>query len=299
MEKSRAMGKPRIVCFGEVLWDVLPAKSMPGGAPMNVAVNLAKLGIDTYMISRVGEDQEGKELKDFLKDRKVNTSFISVDKKYQTGYVPIDNTNPEEVKYEIVHPVAWDNISWEDQFGAVLKESDMLVFSTLIARESTSKNALLKSFKYPCKKVYDINLRPPFTSSDLVLELIPYADLLKVNEEELAWLFSAFQLKGDFEECAMALIEKAGLEQLIITLGGKGAKVMIDHQVYVHPGYSVEVKDTIGSGDAFLAAYLAGIAGGKTVGEALDFACKLGAFVASQQGANPHYDTLMIEALNL
>jgi fructokinase len=131
-----------VVCFGEVLWDVLPNASHPGGAPMNVAYHLNKIGIDTHLISRVGDDDKGRELLSILKSWKLSTEYVQIDERYKTSEVIAEEGENHEMVYQILHPVAWDFIQIEDNLEALLKKADALVFGSLVTRNTRSKKTL-------------------------------------------------------------------------------------------------------------------------------------------------------------
>jgi fructokinase len=103
----------KAVCFGEILWDVLPSGAKPGGAPMNVAYHLQKLGIETTLISRVGKDKSGDDLLSILKQQSLRVDYIQTDAIHKTGIVNAQLYENNEVEFEIVFPVAWDFIAYE------------------------------------------------------------------------------------------------------------------------------------------------------------------------------------------
>ena len=133
-----------VVCFGEVLWDILPSGPLPGGAPMNVAYHLKKLGINPAMISRIGKDDYGHRLISILSDSGIDTKFIAVDHQQPTGLVYANANNRNEVVYDIVYPSAWDFIQWDDAFTDLIRESKYFVFGSLSMRNDVSRNTVEK-----------------------------------------------------------------------------------------------------------------------------------------------------------
>src|SRR5688500_12129404 len=91
----------QVVCFGEVLWDILPTGALPGGAPMNVAYHLKKLGADPALITKIGPDDYGKKLVDMLSESGVSTQYFQTDKEYPTGLVYANVSDQHEVTYDI------------------------------------------------------------------------------------------------------------------------------------------------------------------------------------------------------
>ena len=287
----------KIICFGEMLWDIFPKESIAGGAPMNVALHLQHLGEDVKMISRVGSDKLGRKLLNFTKKYGLSQDFIQLDKELPTGSVLVNNEDKENIKYEIVKPVAWDHIQWSEEMGRAVKNTDAFIFGSLAARNEVSKETLLKLLEAPVLKILDINLRPPFYTADLLDRLMTKADILKINEDELTLLADFYDLPNKMEAALEKLSELFSFELVCITLGSKGAAIYLDGEIIIHPGYPVEVKDTVGSGDAFLAGFVSKYLTRESPEKILDFACALGALVATFNGGTPQYSEEDIAAI--
>lgn len=279
-----------VVCFGEVLWDFLPAGKLPGGAPVNVACHLQKLGKNPAVISKIGTDPLGNELRDVFKLKNIHTGFVQTDRENSTGKVLAKVLENHEVSYEIMEPVAWDFIEWQDELDALVSSADYFVFGSLVTRNSESKNTLFRCLEIANKKVLDINLRPPFYSQAIVEELLAKADILKLNLSELRLICEWYKIFTNDEERIKWLKIKFSIDTIIVTKGGDGAVLFMNDAFYDHPGYEVEVADTIGSGDAFLAAFISKLMENASAEETIDFASGLGAFIASKPGACPDYE---------
>lgn len=296
-----------ICCFGEVLWDMLPSGKLPGGAPMNVATHLQNLGIPAKMISRVGKDELGAEIKAFLESKNCTTEWIQEDETLNTGWVKVQLSEKNEATYTIVHPVAWDFIQTNDTVQQLVNQASALVFGTLASRDDTSYQTLLSILKNlpqetQVLKVFDINLRPPHYSQSLIEEFLQYADIVKLNEDELKIVAKWYDIAGDEEKQLREISQKFDLKTLIVTKGGDGAILLRlekggKKHFYQQAGYKVVVADTIGSGDSFLAGFLKNILNGKSSEYALNFACAIGAVVASHSGANPAISEADIEGV--
>lgn len=294
-----------ICCFGEVLWDMLPSGKLPGGAPMNVATHLQNLGIPAKMISRVGKDELGAEIKVFLESKNCTTEWIQEDETLNTGWVKVQLSEKNEATYTIVHPVAWDFIETNNTVQQLVNQASALVFGTLASRDDTSYQTLLSILKnLPQEthvlKVFDINLRPPHYSQSLIEEFLQYADIVKLNEDELKIVAKWYDIAGDEEKQLREISQKFDIKTLIVTKGGDGAILLRlendgKKHFYQQAGYKVVVADTIGSGDSFLAGFLKNILNGKSSEYALNFACAIGAVVASHSGANPAISEADIE----
>ncbi|MGV3540019.1 MAG: carbohydrate kinase family protein [Rufibacter sp.] len=286
-----------IVCFGETLWDLLPAGKMPGGAPMNVAIHLTYQGQTAHLISRICHDELGRELIQFLQGKGLNLELVQVEQTHPTGRVQVNVSNKTEVQYEIVAPSAWDFISYEEEAALVVARSQAFVYGTLSARQETTRLTLQQLLNQASFKVLDVNLRPPFYSQELVEELLQHANLAKMNHHELAEICTWFGSAGNEEENMRFLCQRFGLALLIVTRGENGAMALKGESFYEQAGYPIDVEDTIGSGDAFLATFLALFLNGTAVPEALKKACLAGAWVATKPGATPEIEWEELAAL--
>lgn len=286
-----------VVCFGEILWDFLPQGKLPGGAPVNVAYHLKMLGKNPSVISRIGEDDEGKELLEVFQSKGIDTSFIQQDPAHQTGKVLVELKDNHEVDYEIVRPVAWDFIEWNPEFISLVTQARYFVFGSLVARNSVSRNTLFQCLENAQTKVLDINLRPPHFEKQILNELLEKADVLKLNLSELHLISGSYHLYHSDEDRIEYLQERFKIETIIVTKGNGGAILYIHDRFFHHAGYPVRVADTVGSGDAFLAAMLSKLMEGSSPNEALAFANALGAYVASCAGGCPNYTVDEVLAL--
>ena len=279
--------QPTIVCFGETLWDVLPSGKQPGGAPFNVAVHLHQLGQPVELISRVGDDDLGAELVGFLHERGLSTEYVQQGQTHLTGVVKANVGDRNEVVYKIVQPVAWDYIQYEERLSKLVADAAMLVFGSLSARTPTTRETLYRLLPQARFRVFDVNMRPPHYTRPVVQYLLEHSDLVKMNHHELAEILEWFGKKADEDSALEWLAARFNLQAVCVTLGADGALLYTNGQLYKSNGYHVEVTDTIGSGDAFLAALLAGWLAGQPPQECLQFACAAGALVATHQGATP------------
>ncbi|MGV3502974.1 MAG: carbohydrate kinase family protein [Adhaeribacter sp.] len=288
----------QIICFGETLWDMLPSGKMPGGAPMNVAIHLTYNHFSPLVISRVGSDDLGQELLGFLKEKQVSTRYIQVGQTHLTGVVKANISNKNEVTYKIVEPVAWDYIMYDEEVAELVKKCDVFIYGSLAARNPGSQETLLKYLPLAKLRVFDVNLRPPYYNQERVGLLLQFADIVKMNHQELAQIAAWFNLEAGGEQKQMqAVKDMFGLQLVIVTRGENGAAVLSEEGYFEHPGYHVEVADTIGSGDAFLATFLTAYLKQQSMPQALKKACAVGAYVASRPGATPAYDPAEPEKL--
>lgn len=284
-------------CFGEVLWDLLPTGAKPGGAPMNVAYHLQKMGLQTALISRIGQDENGQGLLNLLTQNHITTDYVQTDALHPTGVVNATVHPNNEVTYEIVHPVAWDFIALENGLADRVSKAPFFVYGSLASRDTTTAATLLQLLEVAQTKVLDINLRPPHFTKETAERLLQSADILKLNEHELPLITSWYSNVDKSYDQVKFLQDRFSVSTIIVTMGGDGAMVCQNGTFYEHPGYWVKVADTVGSGDSFLAAFLAKTKEEASIEERLQFANSLGALIASKEGACPAYNVEEIAAI--
>jgi len=279
---------PKVTCFGEVLWDVFPSHKKIGGAPLNVALRLYSFGMDTNIISRVGNDEIGRDLVQYVKKNGLDTSLIQIDEILDTGCVKVTLDENNSATYKIEQPVAWDNIEESDQALKNVKSSDAFIFGSLASRDEKTKNTLLNLLPNASFKVFDVNLRPPFYTLDLLLELMNKSDFIKCNDEELNEICAALGCNSEsIVDQITFLSEHTHTFQICITKGKNGAILLFNGKLYNNNAYPIKVVDTVGAGDSFLATLICNLLKKIQPGEALSIACAIGALVAGKKGANP------------
>jgi fructokinase len=285
-----------IICFGEVLFDVFPTHKKIGGAPLNVALRLASLGINAQIISRVGNDEIGRELLAFIKKNGVDTDTIQIDENLSTGEVIVQLNEKGSASYTINYPVAWDKIICIPEDEIRVKKADALVFGSLVCRDGVSQNSLLEIINYTKYAVFDVNLRAPFYTKEILVNLMMQSDFIKFNDDELyevsAFLNSPYH---SLEQNILFIAEKTNTKHICVTKGSHGAVLYYNEKMYYNSGYKIDVIDTVGSGDSFLAGLLSKLLYDENPQEAIDFACALGAIVAKNEGANPKISSKEID----
>lgn len=278
------------VCFGEVLWDIFPSGSRAGGAPFNVAYNLFKMGIDTKMLSRIGNDQLGHQLLNQIEDWGITTDFIQIDQEKATGTVLADFDEHGEAKYDIVQEVAWDYIRALPEHKELIQHSEAFVFGSLVTRSEASQNTLLELLEYSKFRVFDVNFRPPFINFKFIKKLLHKADLVKMNKAELRTILEYLGEDYIDEDTSIRHIQTYfNLNEIVLTKGSKGARYFVGDTAYNFPAVHIEIADTVGSGDSFLAGFLSKRILGKSPEEIMKQATALGAFITSKSGACPDY----------
>ena len=294
---NKASESKNVICFGEVLWDILPASAKPGGAPMNVAYHLNKLNVQAHLISRIGQDEPGEKLRNLLTEWGLPVNFCGTDSAYPTSEVHARVNANHEVSYEILFPVAWDFIPYQNSYSKLLTSADALVFGSLVTRNETSRATLFRLLKESRYNVFDVNLRAPHYAPEPIAHMLHATNLLKLNEHELVlitnWFSSSCSSEGDRIQL---LQEKFDIPEIIVTKGSRGATFYKPQAQLECIAFKVEVADTVGSGDAFLAAFLAKRLQGNAAAVALSYAAALGGFVTQNHGACPDYTLSELEA---
>lgn len=287
------------ISIGEVLYDMFPEGRQPGGAPMNVALCLANFGVKSAMISRVGADEYGKELIAFLQNRSVDTSLIQIDKSYPTGTVRVKlGGKTQDPEYIIVEHTAWDFI--DDSFTKELLAPAFIIHGSLACRSDNNFRAIKKlTGTYKSKVVFDMNLRSPFYSKLILEELLSRCHILKVNLREFERLKEWYNIDTNAEERSLIRFQKLfpNIETILLTKRSKGAAALHHGEYLKTKAIPIEIKDTVGSGDAFLGAFLSQYHKQKDIKDALELASFTGAYVATQTGANPAFDEKDILAM--
>ena len=278
----------KATCFGEILWDVFPTHKKIGGAPLNVAIRLASMGNEVGIISRVGKGKKGKQLIQFLNDNAVATLAVQIDEQYKTGKVKVTLDEKGSASYDIMQPRAWDNIQLTDAAITLVKEADIFIYGSLASRNEVTSNTLNELLKFAKYKIFDVNLRQPHYTAAVLENLMVQADFIKFNDDEI---YEVATLLGStdqsFDHNILFIAEKTKAKCICVTRGSQGAVLYIDSTFYYNSGYHVEVVDTVGAGDSFLATITSKLMNNDDPQEAIDHACAIGALVASREGANP------------
>lgn len=277
----------KILCVGEVLWDVLPTGNSLGGAPFNVAYHLKMLGHDASILSRVGNDELGNQIIDKMKIMGMSTDLLQFDKIQKTGTVEVTLDSNRNATYQISEPVAWDYIEFNPSAPKSFSNIDYLIFGTLAQRNKITRMTIKKLKSITNNIVYDINLRPPYINKEIIEESLLSSDIVKMNEEEFYQIANMFRISKIIKIGVRALSQKFDCSTICITKGANGALLYRNNNFYEHKGFQVKVKDSVGSGDAFLGALISGIINGKDNNEILSYSNAVGAHVAMNSGGTP------------
>lgn len=281
-----------VICFGEVLWDSLPRGIFPGGAPVNVAYHLNQFGLTAYPVTAVGNDFLGDEFIRRFKYWNMSPKFVGqVDK--PTGAVVVDLDENGLPSYKFLENVAWDEIPLPFELTKVCETAAAIVFGTLAQRSEFNREQLVKLRDWlpNARHVFDVNLRAPYDSREVVWDLAKNCDLIKLNHEELLTMLELVVTTDALNIGAKLFAERTGCPRICVTAGSKGAGVWWGDRWFWEPSQKIEVKDTVGAGDSFLGSLMDGwIVKGLTPEENLKRASRVAEFIATCDGAMPSYE---------
>jgi fructokinase len=291
--------KYTIVGLGEVLWDMLPEGKKLGGAPANFAYHAAVLGNEGVIASRIGDDNLGREVLDSLRQLKIPDKYIQIDPDHPTGVVNVKLDENGQPDYTIIEDVAWDFMEFTFNWEQLAGEADAVCFGSLAQRTEESRQAIrqfLNSTGPETIRIYDINLRQLYYSSDIISESLKLAQIIKLNDEEMPVVIKLLSLEcSDFESCAHQLIDKYNLDLVCLTRGANGSMLIKKEKSAEHPGFKVKVTDAVGAGDAYTAVLAHHYLRNTDLDKICESANRYGSWVATQSGATPKEDKGLLE----
>ena len=280
-----------VVGIGELLWDMLPSGKRLGGAPTNFAYHVSQFGLKGVAVSAVGQDDLGDKIIGELEKKHLTACIERV--AFPTGRVNVTLDEAGIPIYDIQQNVAWDNIPFTEKLRDIAQHTKAVCFGSLAQRSLQSRitiQAFLASLPADDEvlRIYDINLRAPFYSKEVVDISLSAANVLKVNDEELPILANYYHLSSTspLELCEM-LRQRFALRLIIYTCGANGSYVVSHEGVSALSTPSVSVVDTVGAGDSFTAAFCASLMNGKSIKESHAIAVEVSAYVCTQKGAMP------------
>lgn len=280
-----------IVGLGELLWDLFPTGRQLGGAPANFAYCSHLLGDYGTVVSRVGCDELGNDIRESLATFGLADDFVQNDREHPTGTVKVELDKAGQPDFTITYPSAWDFLEWSAPLQHLATSADAVSFGSLAQRSPQSKRtiaAFLDAIRPEAAKVFDVNLRQSFYSAEILRESIARATIVKLNQEEVPKVAALLNVRAnDLRRFGREVLERFDLPLICITRGGKGSLLISTTEEHDHPGYRVRVRDAVGAGDAFTAGLVHQILHGIPLAEANNFANKMGAWVASNSGAMP------------
>lgn len=282
--------KSLVIGIGELLWDIFPDQKKMGGAPANFAYHVAKLGIESFVISSVGNDDLGDELIKILD--KSGLHYDVQRSEYPTGTVQVELNENGIPQYKICEPVAWDFIGGKPEWEIRARNALAVCFGSLAQRGSVSHQSIRQLIKLVSSTsyiVFDINLRQHFYAKQLIHDSLELCNILKINDEEFGIVAKIFELSGSQDELCRAIISIYNLKLLVLTCGTNGSYLYTSTQKSFKETPIIKVIDTVGAGDSFTAAIVVGLVYGMSIEKMHKMAVKLSAFVCTSKGAMPEY----------
>ena len=296
------MNHTTVVGMGEALWDMLPEGKKIGGAPANFAYHVSQFGLDSYVVSAVGEDELGTEILANFREKKLGCMIERVP--YPTGTVQVQLDSNGVPCYDIREGVAWDNIPFTPALESLARQTCAVCFGSLAQRSVVSCETINRFLDVmpdgPGRyKIFDINLRQGFYTKEILCNSMRKCNILKINDEELVTVSRMFGYPGiDLQDKCWILLAKYNLKMLILTCGVNGSYVFTPGEVSFVETPKVEVADTVGAGDSFTAAFVASILKGLPIPDAHKIAVETSAFVCTQNGAMPVLPDRLKEKVN-
>jgi len=293
--------EPRLVLgIGELLWDVLPEGPRLGGAPSNFTVMAGRLGSHAAILSRIGRDDLGRNAVSLLDPLPADTEYLQVDPIHETGRATVALVDGQP-HFTIHEPAAWDFLELSDEWVRLAERADAICFGSLAQRSLESRQTiqtLAAQTKAQCVRVFDVNLRPPFYSSEVLQESLELASVMKMNDAEVPLVLGLLGLPafdahdpGALQSGAEKLLEEfPTLNMVAVTRGGSGSLLVTREAWNDHPGIPVKVADTVGAGDAFTAGITTALLRGGDLAALNEAGNRWGSWVASQRGAMPEFD---------
>jgi fructokinase len=296
---ERMNGPHLILGVGELLWDILPEGARLGGAPANFSVMTGRLGDHAAILSRVGRDHLGRRALEMLSAFPVDASHIQIDPVHETGRVTV-GIDSGQASYTFHEQAAWDSLELSDEWLQLASRAGALCFGSLAQRSGVSRQtiqALVAEAPEACLRVFDVNLRPPFYSAEIMQESLELATVVKMNDAEVPLVLGLLGLDQKLDARGSSSLFRTGAQRLLdefpslnlvaITRGGEGSLLATREEVHEHRGVPVHVADTIGAGDAFTAAMTHYLLRGASLATLNEAGNRWGAWMASQSGAMP------------
>ena len=273
-----------------MLWDLLPAGKQLGGATANVAFHVAALGGRAAVASCVGDDELGREILIRLDAAGVDRSAVAVDRRHDTGTVPVvvdDKGNPT---FTITENVAWDHVPWTDACEALAAKANAVCFGSAAQRCDDTRETIarfLQAMPDQALRICDINLRPPFVDRDIIVSSLERADIVKLNDGELATLTAMLSLPDGVDEALHAVRDRFGLQMVVLTCAAEGSVIVTEQATSRQAGQPIDVVDAVGAGDAFTAAVAMGQLMAMPLEQTHAHAEQVARYVCTQAGATP------------
>lgn len=280
----------KVIGIGEALWDLLPAGPQLGGAPANFAYHAHALGAHAGVVTRVGQDRFGEGIRERFEQMGFANETVQTDDTAPTGTVTVTLNGDGIPHYTIHENVAWDKIVATNSALTAVREANAICFGSLAQRNPSARvsiQRLLAAAPADSWRVFDINLRQNFYSSEIIEQSLRLANVLKLNDAELPVLAGMFGLGNSPKQQIEHLAEGFSLRLVALTRGDQGSLLYQDGIWSEQSPLPVQVVDTVGAGDSFTAALVMGLLLRMDLDELHGLAAEIARHVCSCPGATP------------
>ena len=293
--------------IGELLWDLFPSGPRLGGTLTNFSVFCARLGNGATLVSSVGNDDHGRVARTILTQPNLDLQQLQEDKTHPTGTVDVSFSADKQPRYLIHRNVAWDFISLTPGLIEVARAAHAVCFGTLAQRHEISQSTIqsvVAATAQGCLRVFDVNLRMPDCTPEVLHWSMAHATIIKLSDEEMPQVFSLLNDRGSGQHqvpaspqaAAHALLGRFPDCRLVATtLGPHGCLLTTRESTFGHPGFPIQLVDTVGAGDAFTAGLIHAYLRGASLPQMAEIGNLCGSYVASQSGATPPLSRDLIE----
>ena len=302
-EHSQTQTRNRLVVgLGELIWDLFPEGRRLGGAPSNFAYVSRLLGDEAAVASRVGRDALGREAVERLERAGLSTEYLQTDDEHPTGTVGVRIGANGEPHFNVNENSAWDYLEWTPEWERLAARAGVVCFGTLGRRRPEARetiNRFVEETRADTLRLFDVNLRHSFFTPDMLTRSLRLSTVVKLNAEELSAAASMLNLSAAGEHgTARELLERFDLQLVAVTRGASGSLLVSREGADEHKGFRAErVADTIGCGDAFAAALAHCLRRGAPLPLSNEIANRVGAWLATQEGATPEADPATVALL--
>jgi fructokinase len=261
------------------------------------------LGDQGVVASRIGIDDLGQETREAMEGLGLSTSYLQNDEEHETSTVTVSLDSEGQPTFGIKGPVAWDQLQWTSEWEELAQRAEVICFGSLAQRSPASAltiDRFLRSTSPSALRIFDVNLRESFYTTDVLLRSLHHADVVKLNEHELLKVSSLFNFEGaDDKTLAKRIVAAFDLQLVCITRGARGSLLVTEGKMVEHLGIKVIVADSIGAGDAFTACLAHHYIRNRPLEEISEAANRFASLVATQVGATPPMGKILLQDIRI
>lgn len=297
------LDSPIVVGLGELLWDCFPEHRRPGGAPANVVFHSRQLGERGLVCTRVGKDERGHELLDYLAENGLEIQYVQRDAHRPTGWVTVNADRANDPSYTIHENVAWDYLEPQDALLTLMQKAAAVCFGTLAQRNAASRETIhqaLAATRPECLRVYDVNLRQQWYQREWIHDSLNKATICKLNQSEVNIVSDLLELNAPEPRAFAAAIQQRYPVRLVcVTRAEQGCMLIDGESVATAAPPQVQVVDAVGAGDSTTAALIHAQLHDWPLEATCQLANAIGALVVQRQGAMPRLEKEFAQLLSI